>query len=464
LLVFPEYFKFTINNNNSEVILYNLEKGGFLKIKRVAWDFLNEYLNSKGENIIKLNNEEKNNFYSFLNNLKNKKYLVEKNETKKLSNISPVMKAKRQFYKNQRTAYYEITHSCNLQCSFCYVKPTYTRHRIKGDFKLSKEIIDRAKEINVTKIILSGGEPLLRKDIFDIIRYSKKNMDKVYITTNGILIDKKIAQRLKNSGIDMVSVSIESSEEKIHDSLRGKGTFKKSIKALRNLKDAGFNKESLNITATINKKNISTLQKLIDFAEKIGVSMNYSFFQPIARGKINKDLAFTPEDYLKFVYKLVKVTKEKHKLKTNEFVKNNITQGKISNKMVPSIKNHCGMVEKLLGIKESGDLVPCHMFFSTNDSKVVIGNISEKSILEKMWNFYINTPTVDEKKGCKECNLRYFCGGACYAGGFFKDGNFYTPNPMCEGLKEYYRILIDCLGKDNESKCLYKNLENNFNF
>lgn len=428
---------------------------------RKGLEFLNKFLYRNESDLLKtLSPEDKEKFLTLLNYLQKNKYILD-HDSQPLNEASSCQwgkKNREEFFTTERSAYYEVTHQCNLKCIFCYANPNYSRELLDGDTALSRHIIDQARELNITELVISGGEPLLRKDIFQILDYAKQKMKRVILITNGVLIDREIAEKLKAIDIDKISVSLESCRKEVHEELRGKGTFDKIMDAIHWLKEVGFSKKALTITTTITKKNYQVLDEMPKFAESLGVKMNFSTFQPIGRGEINDDLALSPQQYIEFIMRL------------NEYMRNLAMKTKNPEKLTtalcsecralnPRLKNICGLVEKSLGIKANGDLVPCHLFFSVHDPAMIIGNIGEESIKEKLWQFYLDKiPNIDEREGCRDCNVRYFCGGECAAPAYFKHGSLYTPHPYCERFKIYYSALAEALGSQNEIDNLRMNI------
>jgi len=213
------------------------------------------------------------------------------------------------------------------------------------------------------------------------------------------------------------------------------------------MKKAGFDKDSLNIVATLNRKNFHVMDEFEQFAEQLSVSMNLSLFSPVGRGKGQEDLQLTTEQYCRFIFSLN--TKGKNQVQGE--TKSAGTGCDNCSKITPSLKNTCGVVQSSLGIKYNGDLVPCHLFFASKDPKMNIGNILDKQIEDKLWDFFLDyIPTVDEKKDCTDCNVRYFCGGSCYAPGYNQDGTFKSAHPSCDRYKLYYSTLVESLGYTDE--------------
>jgi len=436
--------KFLFREN--KVILCNFETKEFVKLRREAFEYIEKAIKSGIGNVIKeINNKEESTKFAKLVDYLTRRYYLATGQRETLKKYSEFPKM----------AYYEASGKCNLKCQFCYANPKVWKFSkpYRGDTSLSKKIIKKLQEINVIYLIFSGGEPLLREDLFEIIQYSKKFMRFIGITTNGLLLDKDRAKRLIESGVDYVQVSIESCEEKIHDSLRGRGTFKKCIDAIEHLKNAGFSKHQLYITSTITKLNRETMMKFTEFAEELGVQSSFSFFQPVGRAFKKEEYALTRKDLLGFFY-------ENMKRGAPEIGDAciNFPSLKVSNKIVPSLRNHCGMIIKTLGVKEYGDIVPCHLFFSSND--LVIGNILDDEITRKLVDFLNQLPTIDEIGECKTCDIRYFCGNGCWATVYWHHKNFNGKNPYCSIMYDYFSSIIWNLGEENEAQKIYTALQN----
>ncbi|MBW2980452.1 radical SAM protein [Candidatus Woesearchaeota archaeon] len=146
---------------------------------------------------------------------------------------------------------FELTNKCNLSCKWCGVK--------KGKDVLSYDKIISIIEKNKPKWVeFTGGEPLLRKDIFDLIDYCKSRRTYTCLNTNGTLINDKIAKRLN---ADIIRISIDGLE-KVNDKIRGKGSFKKAVNAIESLKK--HNKKII-ISTAIGKLNKNEPKKIIKY-------------------------------------------------------------------------------------------------------------------------------------------------------------------------------------------------------
>jgi MoaA/NifB/PqqE/SkfB family radical SAM enzyme len=179
------------------------------------------------------------------------------------------------------------TSKCNLRCIMCDIWKL-PRNPGSNELEYSEicSIIDSMREWGVYKLVITGGEPLLRKDIFEIINYAAKAEITVDMTTNGTLIDRRIAEKLVLSELAGLAISLDSPSPAVHDFIRGvRGTFEKTMKAVELLKkltsksqDRGKPDLRIWLAAVVMNQNLHELVSLSALAQKLGVPIVY---QPI---------------------------------------------------------------------------------------------------------------------------------------------------------------------------------------
>ncbi|MDF2952859.1 MAG: Radical SAM superfamily maturase [Thermodesulfobacterium sp.] len=195
---------------------------------------------------------------------------------------------------------FEVTRSCNLDCIHCRAaasKGPYERELSTEEiFRILEEIREVAQPI----IILTGGEPLLREDIFDIAKKCIELGLKPVLATNGTLIDEKIAEKIKESGIARVSISLDGATAETHDDFRKMpGAFEGAIKGIKILKKAGI---PFQINTTVTGINAKELPAIHNFAIKLGAVAHHIFvLVPVGRGKEISKESLTPEEYEKIL-------------------------------------------------------------------------------------------------------------------------------------------------------------------
>lgn len=134
---------------------------------------------------------------------------------------------------------YAITKKCNLKCKHCYSDATKEHAPDELTTEESKRLLDSIANWGIKLLIFDGGEPLCRDDFFDIAKYGSERGLRVVIGSNGTLIDKNMAQRLKHSGVMAVQISIDGAKAQTHDWFRGEeGAFIKALEGANACKEA----------------------------------------------------------------------------------------------------------------------------------------------------------------------------------------------------------------------------------
>ena len=162
-----------------------------------------------------------------------------------------------------RLVFWELTSRCNLKC--CHCRAEATDNFAAGELT-TEQIISVARDIRKAGdpiMILTGGEPLVRKDFFDIAKACVGMFSRVALATNGTLVDDEMARRIVEVGIKRVSVSIDGAKAETHDNFRGvKGSFEATLRGYDALARAGA---SLQVNATVAKHNIDEVEELLNF-------------------------------------------------------------------------------------------------------------------------------------------------------------------------------------------------------
>ncbi|HDL07734.1 MAG TPA: 12,18-didecarboxysiroheme deacetylase [Desulfobacteraceae bacterium] len=206
---------------------------------------------------------------------------------------------------------WNITRQCNLKCIHCYAQAK----DISFDNELSTEegisLLDDLAQFGVPVILFSGGEPLVRKDLFELAAYAVKKGMRAVISTNGTLLTEKRARMLKNIGLSYVGISLDGME-KIHDRFRGvKGAFKKTVEGIKNCQKAEI---KVGLRFTINRFNADEIPKIFHFIEKMGIP-RVCFYHLVYSGRgsalVNDDL--THDETRAVVELIINHTKSLHK-------------------------------------------------------------------------------------------------------------------------------------------------------
>ena len=160
---------------------------------------------------------------------------------------------------------WNITRRCNLKCVHCYTDSDNVKYKNEMTFEEGKTFIDDLAEFEVPAILFSGGEPTVHKNLFDWVKYAVDKGLRPTLSTNGTLIDKKMAKKIKEAGFTYVGVSLDGIGE-VNDCFRGmKGAFDLAMRGFRNLVEVG---QRVGLRLTLTRQNYQDLDKIFDFIEK----------------------------------------------------------------------------------------------------------------------------------------------------------------------------------------------------
>lgn len=160
---------------------------------------------------------------------------------------------------------WNCTRRCNLKCRHCYAQAEDKDYSAELTTEEGKRLIDDLAQFGCPVLLFSGGEPLIRKDVFELAAYAVERGLRVVFSTNGTLITPEVAQRLKEIGASYIGISLDGTEA-IHDRFRGvHGAFKKAIEGVRNCKKVGL---KVGLRFTIFKGNAKEIPSIFDITEK----------------------------------------------------------------------------------------------------------------------------------------------------------------------------------------------------
>jgi len=222
--------------------------------------------------------------------------VLEGNEVVTMPSGQPAQHSAKQEFK-PRLIFWEVTKGCNLRCIHC--RATATELSSPTDLPTSRalDIIDQIAALANPILVLSGGEPLYRSDIFQLATYARDKGLRVALATNGTLVTKEVARMIADSGIKRVSISLDGADAQTHDTFRGiPGAFEAALHGFRNLKEVGM---SVQINMTIARHNAEQLPRVLEMAKEIGADALHTFLLvPVGCGvDIADDQMVPPEEY-----------------------------------------------------------------------------------------------------------------------------------------------------------------------
>ena len=170
---------------------------------------------------------------------------------------------------------WEITRSCNLYCRHCRASAAYGHYQDELSTEECFRLVDEILKVGKPIIILTGGEPLIRQDVFSIGKYAVTKGPRVVMGSNGTLITGEMAAKLKDVPISRLAISIDFPKAKLEDSFRGKaGAFAAAMAGIANARQTGI---EVQINSTITKLNVTYLDKLLSLALKVDATAFHPF-------------------------------------------------------------------------------------------------------------------------------------------------------------------------------------------
>ncbi len=178
---------------------------------------------------------------------------------------------------------WNVTRTCNLRCVHCYSDSEAKHYDGELNHEEALKLVDDLAEYGVPALLLSGGEPLARPDLFEIARYARKKGIKLTLSTNGTLIDRKRAEAIKETGFTYVGISFDGIGA-TNDLFRGRpGAFERAHQAIRELKSVG---QKVGLRLTLTPQTIADLDEIFDFIEREGIERAcFYHLVPAGRGR-----------------------------------------------------------------------------------------------------------------------------------------------------------------------------------
>jgi len=335
---------------------------------------------------------------------------------------------------------WEITRRCNLKCVHCRSSSELeAAGHPDFDFAEAKRVLDDIASYAKPVVVLSGGEPLLRPDVFDIAKYGGGKGLRMCLATNGTLVTEEICAKIKEAEIKMVSLSLDGSTAAVHDDFRSQvGAFDGTINAARLFKKHGI---SFLINSSFTKRNQDEIPKIYQLAKEIGATAWYMFMiVPTGRGEDIMDELIAPDDYEKLLewhYEMEKgesdilvrptcapnyyrVVLQKAKEQGDDFKRRTL-------QFSTGGAKGCLAGQLISLIDVDGNVLPCSYF------PMAAGNVREQSFKDIWENSELFHDLRDFKsyKGrCGSCEYVNVCGG-CRARAYAVSGDYMAEEPFC---------------------------------
>ncbi len=200
------------------------------------------------------------------------------------------------------------TKTCNLKCMHCYMKSDARKYQDELSTAEAKKFIDDLAAFHVPVLLFSGGEPLIRPDFFELAAYAAAAGVRPTLSTNGTLITREVARRIKDIGVGYVGISLDGLRD-VNDTFRGvAGAYEKAMQGIENCVAVG---QRVGLRFTINQHNARELDKIFDFIEEEGIN-RVCFYHLVysGRGEAMVDQDVSPEDSRRAMDTIIRRTKD----------------------------------------------------------------------------------------------------------------------------------------------------------
>jgi heme b synthase len=351
---------------------------------------------------------------------------------------------------------WEVTRSCNLACAHCRASAEKGPYPGELTLEQGKALLDDIASFANPVIILTGGDPLMRDDIWEIVDHAVGTGLRVVMSPNGTLVTPEVARRMKEAGIPRISISIDFPTADLHDKFRGvPGAFDGAVRGVKTAIEAGV---QVQINTTVTRLNVDYLDDMLALSEELGAVAFHPFLLvPTGRGKELGPEELPPEDYertLNWVYDRQKTSNiffkptdapHYHRIMRQRAKEDGTDLSEL--KMHPH--SHAAMAGKVGKAGHPGDLdshsrgclagtgfcfishvghvQPCGYF------DVVAGDVKEQPF-SQIWResaLFQDLRDVDKLKGkCGICEYRRVCGG-CRARAYEVSGDYLAEEPYC---------------------------------
>jgi radical SAM protein with 4Fe4S-binding SPASM domain len=351
---------------------------------------------------------------------------------------------------------WNLTNMCNLRCKHCYQNAGVLDPR---ELSLEEKIrlVDELDEAGVVSVALSGGEPLIHPHFFPVVEEIVHRGMAPAVATNGTVLTKKLARRLKKAELDYLEISLDSVHPKVHDEFRGvPGAWNCTVEGIRNSVEAGIYTA---VATTFTRMNVAEASEMIDFVASLGAQRFIHFnFIPTGRGAEMADLDLSPEEremILRTIYEKARTSGIEALSTAPQYARVCLQQSSGITvapthfylgtrrsdmlKVLAEFIGGCGAGRLYCAIQPDGDVTPCVFIPEWR-----VGSIRMEPFT-RIWrrmegeSCFYNRDLL--KESCGTCSFRHVCGG-CRARAISYLNDAYGPDVGCINNLERWNTMI----------------------
>jgi mycofactocin radical SAM maturase len=327
---------------------------------------------------------------------------------------------------------WELTYACNLQCVHC-LSSSGQRDPRELTTAEAKRVLDELRDLQVFYINIGGGEPMIRRDFFELLDYSIAQGIGVKFSTNGAFIDFEKAQRLASMEYLDIQISLDGTDADTNDAVRGDGSYGMARRAMDNLKAAGFGPFKISIVVT--RHNVDQLDEFKALADSYGAQLRVTRLRPSGRGADTWHELHPTNAQQRQIYDWL-VANGDNVLTGDSFFHLNA----LGEEPLPGL-NMCGAGRVVCLIDPIGDVYACP-FVIHDEFKA--GSVRDEGGFAQVWkhsDLFLELREPQSAGACSSCGSYDACQGGCMAAKFFTGLPLDGPDPEC--VKGYGQDLLD---------------------
>lgn len=327
---------------------------------------------------------------------------------------------------------WHLTERCNLGCRHCY--QTGRRQAELTTAEALAFIAEAGETVSLWSDLyglelapsfsVTGGEPLLRPDLFELLPAMREQGFRVHLLSNGTLIDRKSACRLREAGVGTVQVSMEGPVE-IHEAIRGRGSFEAAVRGVKHLLAAGL---TVTLNMTLSRLNAGAFEEMLALASTLGVQrLGFARLVPAGRGRRLRDEALSAGE-IEELYRRIEVLPDRGvELVSGDPLCSQLRLPALGEDQGDTAVAGCAAGVSGLTVVANGTVMPCRRL------PIPIGNVREDSFRE-LW---ASAPLLERlrdrsryQRPCRECPRWALCRG-CRAVAYAEGGDPFGADPQC---------------------------------
>ena len=316
---------------------------------------------------------------------------------------------------------WEITYACNLQCVHC-LSSSGTRDPRELSTDQAKAVLDELHDLQVFYINIGGGEPMIRKDFFEILEHAEANDIGVKFSTNGTYITAENARRLAAMNYLDIQISLDGVDAATNDAVRGKGSYATAIAAMNHLRDANFGQFKISVVVT--RHNVDQLDSFKALADSYGAQLRITRLRPSGRGADTWDELHPTQQQQRQIYDWLMKHGE------NVLTGDSFFHLNAFGESLPGL-NLCGAGRVVCLIDPIGDVYACP--FVIHD-QFKAGSLLSDGGFTKVWkesDLFLSLREPESEGACSACGSYDACQGGCMAAKFFTGIPLDGPDPEC---------------------------------